>query len=659
MRIRSKEWAKLAARGEFSCESRLIIGDKIYNEITAPIIDRTMMSTPLSIGRSVSATLKVTAMTEDEIDTSLPIVVEARITDGKTYSEYLEFGTFFVDQLTDMGDNLIDLVCYDAMLKTEQVYPMPATMSVDAQTAVKYIADAIGVELDERSVIFNNVSVYWGDTRNANSFTMRQVLEAIAAASGGNWVITEENKLRLISLITPPNETFDIVDADYQAIRTNDGSRLIYQSTNLERPVETPVLNNFESIGMLNQSLGLMPQYLGNTVITMFVKGWIYADMKASYSTLNDDNYDSSRGVFTDFEDNVRYAKRMSGELVNIPVVTGELTTGKNLVVSGLSYKNTYTNTENAYGNNTGYTVVASASMPITNARFDKLNQALEGLSYVPYEATGSCFDPAAELGDWVKIGDIRSVIYNMKISLDTDFRCDLSAPSDNAVESLYPYNKAAAQTSLQTNASYAGVTISPNDGLNVTTSSDSQITAAATLNNGDISFNIITTETTTEIDENGNEITSVNTNTKQCIYYDESVQAFRISNGVVIDAIKASGWQKADYNSNFKTYSTIDSNALVYRKIGNDVEIRGIVTPTNDLVLNSNSDSFVIGTIPIECAPTEYIRELCQGSSLAIGLISITPNGEITISRYRQGDALKNLTANTWIVIHIRYFIG
>ena len=55
----------------------------------------------------------------------------------------------------------------------------------------------MGVTLDERSVISG-----YGVDYPANDQTWRQTLQYIAAASLGNFIITERNQLRLVPLIS-------------------------------------------------------------------------------------------------------------------------------------------------------------------------------------------------------------------------------------------------------------------------------------------------------------------------------------------------------------------------------------------------------------------------------------------------------------------------
>ena len=89
------------------------------------------------------------------------------------------------------------ITAYDRMLAAEQEFPNSAG-SMTMNAAVAYIASALGVETDSR----NQIAPYSIDSP-VGLYTMREVLSGIAAASGGNFIITEGNKLRLVRLASP------------------------------------------------------------------------------------------------------------------------------------------------------------------------------------------------------------------------------------------------------------------------------------------------------------------------------------------------------------------------------------------------------------------------------------------------------------------------
>ena len=508
MRHRSKIWTKLAARGKFRVESIAVIGNKTYTAITAPQIDRALLSDPLTVGSCTSATLKVAVLTDDAIDTSSPVIIKARITDGKQYSEFMDFGTFYID-LPEVDEGLITLTCYDSMLKTEQQYvdsddseeewPKPMI------TCVEEIALRIGVGIDPRTRI--NVGVDYL-VPYPSGRTMQQVLGFIGAVHGGNWIITEENLLRLVPIINSPDDTFNIIDEDYNTIMTGGNYRLAYRLTGKERVEVQP-----DAPGEAASSL--IPVYRHIT------------DEKYNPIVTSDGYYlvwgkDGSADAI--------------GGLINVPVVVGKITTGKNLIVSKVFMTDEAGN-EYSYGDDTGFEIKVESN-PYANANVCKaLYDTFNGLVYSPYTATRACYDPAVELGDWVKIGDkVCSVIYTMNLKLDIDYRADISAPSSNEAVRTYPFlsekDKKLSKELLDSSTDYAGVTLNAENGLNVkksvstasvsTYASGSVVKAEVTFNEGNIVFKGINGEGVME----------------KCIYYDDEINAYRISASVQLDGM-------------------------------------------------------------------------------------------------------------------------
>lgn len=372
MRQRSETWAKLAARGRFTLDVVAVIGGVTYTAISAPIIDGALLSDAMSIGNCIAASLKVSVLTDNEISAAASVVIKARITDGTMFSEWLEFGTFYIDK-REKNNGLITLQCFDAMLKASQRYVDPSNSDdrigwpKSMQTCVTEIAHRIGVELDPRTVI-NTAEAY--QVAYPTDYTMQQVLEFIGAAHGGNWVITPENKLRLVPLISPPVETFDIVDYDYRKIYTDDGYKLVWQHRETDEAVENGA----------------------------------------------------------------------GGDIVNVPVVIGKITTGKSVTISRITIarddKLGYTN-----GDDTGAELRSSNNPYANQAVCDNLYTALNGTVYAPFAITNACYDPCAELGDLVLVGDqVRSVLYKQTLTFGTDFRVDASAPGKDETSSEYPY---------------------------------------------------------------------------------------------------------------------------------------------------------------------------------------------------------------------------
>ena len=227
-------------RGHFRMESKAIINGVEYTAISAPIINRALLSDKLSVGNCISSTLKLSVLTDDVLGKAAEVIIKARITDDVEYSEWLEFGTFYIDNRT-LDSGLVSVQCYDAMLKASQMYGddtnaedrigWPKSM----QDCVTEIAARIGVEIDSRTVI-KTTEPY--QVPYPSKLSMMQVLGYIGACHGGNWVITPENKLRLVPLLSPPAETFNVIDHDYNPIYTGDGHKLVWQHSETGETVE-------------------------------------------------------------------------------------------------------------------------------------------------------------------------------------------------------------------------------------------------------------------------------------------------------------------------------------------------------------------------------------------------------------------------------------
>lgn len=372
MRQRSELWAKLAARGRFTMNTVAVIGGVTYTAISAPTIERALFSDTLSVGNCISASLRFSVRTEDTIPAAAPVIIKACISEGSETSEWLDFGTFYIDKRETNG-YLTSLECYDSMLKANQKYADSSRVDdrmdwpKSMQTCVREIAQRIGVEIDSRTVI-NTAEAF--QVAYPNDMTMLQVLGYIGGAHGGNWVITPENKLRLIPLVSPPAESFDIIDYYYNTIYTDDGYRLVWKHCDTDEEIDHPA----------------------------------------------------------------------GGDLINVPVVIDKITTGNAATISRV----TITRDEDlgySLGDDTGAELRISENPYANQAVCDSLYAALRGITYMPFTASKSCFDPCTELGDWVLIGDqVRSVLCAQTMVFSTDFRANISAPSKDEASSEYPY---------------------------------------------------------------------------------------------------------------------------------------------------------------------------------------------------------------------------
>ena len=134
-------------------------------------------------------------------------------------SEWIPKGVFYIDtRELDSSEEWLSIHGYDAMLKGEQAFLdqangetglWPQSMS----TVASACAEKMGVEIDERTSISSAYEISY-----PTDYTCRELLQHIAAAHGGNWIITDAGKLRLVILGDLPDETSVLVDEYGNAI---------------------------------------------------------------------------------------------------------------------------------------------------------------------------------------------------------------------------------------------------------------------------------------------------------------------------------------------------------------------------------------------------------------------------------------------------------
>lgn len=170
-----------------------------------PKITKPLLNKP-EIGRVCSTTM--TAVIRPKSGVTIPKAARAycfcRLTspDGQTATDWIPQGAYFV--CSRSGKTNIALTLRDDMVKAGQTYYDKTSIKnwpCQQETAVADIAALMGVEVDSRTELATGsayrVNYLEGDT------LISEVLSYIAASNGGNWIMTEEGKLRLVKLSSP------------------------------------------------------------------------------------------------------------------------------------------------------------------------------------------------------------------------------------------------------------------------------------------------------------------------------------------------------------------------------------------------------------------------------------------------------------------------
>lgn len=238
MQNRSNLWKELAASSSSQLQTVAEIGGVTYSAISAPIINRSLMTAPLSIGNATSASLQFSVLTDETIPEAADVKIKMRFTDGRRYSEWLPAGTFFVANRKEDGvvRKLTTFSCFDALRKadgspwTDSFWDYIETQrKIPMRDIIQDIAWNIGVEIDERTLpyirdgpsytcelpklIQEFIPFIDGGSQGTEARqylqnkgeTKRKILAYIGGCLGGNWYITPENKLRFVPILHSPD----------------------------------------------------------------------------------------------------------------------------------------------------------------------------------------------------------------------------------------------------------------------------------------------------------------------------------------------------------------------------------------------------------------------------------------------------------------------
>ena len=206
--------------GEHYAERKINIAGTDYGEDAIVSLTTTgglFADGTLSVGSAVSREINLSLW---NVSTTIPkmakLIPYYRLSNGTQTSEWIQKGVYYIDTRS-VDSGLLTIHGYDDMLKAEQIwtpdqsleFPMPMTQ------AANIIADIMGVEIDARTVLNSAYTVDYP----ANDYTLRDVLRYIAAAHGGNWIMSDAGELWLVGLNTLPAETFLLCDEDGDAIQ--------------------------------------------------------------------------------------------------------------------------------------------------------------------------------------------------------------------------------------------------------------------------------------------------------------------------------------------------------------------------------------------------------------------------------------------------------
>jgi len=229
-------WDKLWAQ-EADMELRAVIAGITYNRVISCKAYPAAFDA-LAIGQAASAQLSLSFVPLGPVPPAAEIKLSVRLTNGSLSTAWVPQGTYYIDHRDGEQElGTLNVTAFDRMLFAEEAYFSSGLITGvwprSAPAVVQDICTRLGIGLDSRSVIDSALMVPM-----PVNLTMRDVLRQIAAAHGGNFIITPENKLRLLSLEDLPDITL-LGDEHGNFVADEHGNRvLIIEGNFLDMPCE-------------------------------------------------------------------------------------------------------------------------------------------------------------------------------------------------------------------------------------------------------------------------------------------------------------------------------------------------------------------------------------------------------------------------------------
>lgn len=116
------------------------------------------------------------------------------------------------------------------------------------------------------------------------------------------------------------------------------------------------------------------------------------------------------------------------------------------------------------------------------------------------------------------------------------------------------------------------------------------------------------------------------------------------------------SEWKNLTLNDGFSLYGGISGNQPKYRINGNNVTVKGVVSPKTAYTSSITKVPCASG-IPEDFRPELALSFVCQGSGMNRWVCGIETNGTVTVSRYGITEGV-NVPTNAWLVFCCTYSI-
>lgn len=221
--MRSELWETLWRMDDTTVEHEFDINGVRYGkteEISHTVQNKLFES--FGIGNAACAELDLKLIASD-IPRGATVKRFVRLVNGEQVSEWQPAGVFFINHRS-LDDDVWTIEAFDVMRKADVVWEPDQSLEfpMPMPDAVEEFARIMACEVDERTVLNPDYTIDYP----ANDYTLRDELMYIAAAHGGNWIVTNEGKLLLVPLDSMPEETFYLIEEKGDCI-TLGGDRIL------------------------------------------------------------------------------------------------------------------------------------------------------------------------------------------------------------------------------------------------------------------------------------------------------------------------------------------------------------------------------------------------------------------------------------------------
>lgn len=243
----------------------------------------------LAIGQAASCQLSISFTPLNPVPKAAKIEFFVRLTNQRDITTaWVKQGTYYIDHRDlDRELNILSVEAFDRMIFAEEKYfssgTITGTWPRSAPSVVSDICTRLGISLDSRSQINSALMV----TAPAD-LTMRDVLRNIAAAHGGNFIITAENKLRLLPLEDLPDLTL-LGDENGNFVGDEFGNRVLIIEGDFSEMICEKSYSTGDQVTVSGVTLVLDDEHgyiAGNNTGYTLTANCLYADQTAANSAL-------------------------------------------------------------------------------------------------------------------------------------------------------------------------------------------------------------------------------------------------------------------------------------------------------------------------------------------------------------------------------------